>query len=172
MHKKSAIAATVLLCCPAILPIETARAETPVERGQYLVQFGGCNDCHSPGYFFGKTTPETYLSGSDVGFQMPQGTFVGPNLTPDKTGLADWSEAQIVTALQTGVRPDGRVLAPIMPWHAFAKLTKEDAAAIAAFLKSMKPVEHKVPGPLGPGEKPTFPVLTLIFPEGSPQPAK
>ena len=56
--------------------------------------------------------------------------------------------------------------------HAFAKLTKEDAAAIAAFLKSMKPVEHKVPGPLGPGEKPTFPVLTLIFPEGTPQPAK
>lgn len=154
-------------------PVGIAQAETPVERGKYLVQFGGCNDCHSPGYFFGKTTPETFLSGSDVGFQLPQGTFVGPNLTPDgETGLGKWTEAEIVTALQTGVRPDGRVLAPIMPWHAFAKLTKQDAAAIAAFLKSMKPVRHQVPGPLGVGEKPTFPVMTIIMPEGAPSQSK
>ena len=159
-----------LLCLCAAAP---ATAETAVERGKYLVQFGGCNDCHSPGYFFGKTTPEGYLSGSDVGFQLPNGTFVGPNLTPDAdTGLGKWSEEEIVTALQTGVRPDGRVLAEIMPWHAFAKLTKSDAAAIAAFLKSLKPVRSEVPGPLGPGEKPSFPVLTIVFPEGMTPPGK
>lgn len=148
-------------------------AETPVERGAYLVQFGGCNDCHSPGYFFGKMSPETALSGSDVGFQLPQGTFVAPNLTPDpETGLGTWSEEQIVAALQTGVRPDGRMLADIMPWRALANLTKDDATAIAVYLKSLTPVQNRVPGPLAPGTKADFPVMTIIFPEGMAPPGK
>ena len=42
-------------------------------------------------------------------------------------------------------------LAPIMPWHAFATLTKEDVTAIAAFLKSIPAVSHKIPDPVGPG---------------------
>ena len=58
--------------------------------------------------------------------------------------------SEIVTALQTGARPDRRLLAPIMPWKAFAQLTKDDAIAIAAFLKSIPPVNNKVPGPFGP----------------------
>ena len=37
-------------------------------------------------------------------------------------GLGGWTDAQIVTALTTGKRPDGRELAPIMPWRAFAVL--------------------------------------------------
>lgn len=169
MRAYGAFAFVLVLLCPA----SAAVAETPVERGKYLVQFGGCNDCHSPGYFFGKTSPETFLSGSDVGFQLPHGTYVGPNLTPDdETGLGKWSEEQIVTALQTGVRPDGRVLAEIMPWHAFAKLTKEDAASIAAFLKSLKPVNNKVPAPLGPGAKASFPVMSIVMPEGGSQSGK
>jgi mono/diheme cytochrome c family protein len=60
-----------------------------LERGKYLVTFGGCLDCHTPGYFFGKPDFSRYLGGSDVGFLLPGlGIFVGPNLTPDKeTGL-------------------------------------------------------------------------------------
>ncbi|AJC78332.1 hypothetical protein IE4803_CH01091 [Rhizobium etli bv. phaseoli str. IE4803] len=56
-----------------------------------------------------------------------------------------------MTALQTGQRPDGRLLAPIMPWHAFAQLTEEDVTSIAVFLQSLKPVSHQVPGPFKPG---------------------
>ena len=56
-------------------------------------------------------------------------------------------------AIQAGERPDGRMLAPIMPWHAFAKLTADDAMAIAAFLQSLDPVSNKTPGPFKPGEK-------------------
>jgi hypothetical protein len=42
----------------------------------------------------------------------------GSNLTPDKeTGLGNWTKEQIVTAIQTGVRPDGRILSPIMSWE-------------------------------------------------------
>src|SRR6516162_2175822 len=89
-----------------------AQAKRAIDRGKYLVTLGGCFDCHTPGYFFGKPDMTHYLAGSDVGFEIPGlGVFVGPNLTPDpETGLGKWTEAQIVATLQTGKRPDGREL--------------------------------------------------------------
>jgi hypothetical protein len=107
------------------------------------------------------------LGGSEVGFEIPGlGVFHGRNLTPDKeTGIGNWSSDDIVRAIQTGVRPDGRQLAPIMPYEAFSRLTKEDAYAIAAYLKSLPPVNNKVPGPFGPSEKQTNFVFKIIAPE-------
>jgi mono/diheme cytochrome c family protein len=140
----------------AALSLVTAIADdAQIKRGEYLVTIGGCNDCHTPGYFFGKPDMSRFLGGSDVGFEIPgQGVFVGRNITPDKeTGIGSWSPEQIVTAMQTGERPDGRILAPIMPWHAFAHLTADDAMAIAAFLQSVKPIDNKVPEPFKPGER-------------------
>jgi mono/diheme cytochrome c family protein len=141
-------------------------AQDQVARGKYLATFGGCHDCHTPGYFFGKPDEKRALAGSEVGFEMPGlGVFHGSNLTPDKeTGLGNWSTEEIVTALQTGVRPDRRILAPIMPWKAFAQLTRDDAMAIVAFLKSIPPVQNKVPGPFGPTEKPTGFVMKIVPP--------
>ena len=140
---------------------------TSLARGKYLVQFGGCIDCHTPGYFFGKPDMSRALAGSEVGFELPGlGVFYGPNLTPDKdTGLGNWTKQQIVTALQKGTRPDGRQLAPIMPWKAFANLTKRDANAIAGYLKSLAPVSNKVPGPFGSSEKPTSFIMKVVPPE-------
>jgi mono/diheme cytochrome c family protein len=144
-----------------------AQADPQSDRGKYLVTLGGCNDCHTPGYFFGKPDMNQFLGGSDVAFEIPGlGAFAGRNITPDKdSGIGDWTTEQIVTALQTGRRPDGRVLAPIMPWHALANLTKEDAMAIAAYLQSLPPVQHKVAGPFKPGEKITL-FLFRILPPG------
>ncbi|MBB4480141.1 mono/diheme cytochrome c family protein [Rhizobium etli] len=138
-----------------------AADDAQTARGEYLVTIGGCNDCHTPGYFFGNPDSSRFLGGSDVGFEIPgQGVFVGRNITPDKeTGIGSWTREQIVAALQTGQRPDGRLLAPIMPWHAFAQLNEEDVTSIAAFLQSLKPVSHQVPGPFKPGEK----VSTFMF---------
>ncbi|MEZ5923302.1 MAG: cytochrome c [Hyphomicrobiaceae bacterium] len=143
-----------------------AFADEKVERGKYLVNIGGCFDCHTPGYFFGKPDMGRYLGGSEVGFEIPgMGVFYAPNLTPDaETGLGSWTDEQIIAAFQTGVRPDGRQLAPIMPWQALAKLTKEDAEAIAAYLKSLPAVSNKVPGPFGPDEKPTSFVMKIVEP--------
>ena len=132
------------------------RAEGPrAARGKYLVQLAGCTDCHTPGHLLGKPDMSRFLGGSDVGITVPgMGTFVGANLTPDNdTGLGRWSDEEIATAIQTGVRPDGRVLAPIMPWRGYAGLARSDAAAIIEYLRSLPPVSHKVPGPFGPDEK-------------------
>jgi len=51
-----------------------------------------------------------------------------------------------------------------MPWHWFAVMTKDDAYAIAAYLKSLPPVKNKVPGPFGPGEKATSFVMKIVPP--------
>ena len=139
-------------------------AESQIERGKYLVTLGGCSDCHTPGNFLGHPDMARFLGGSDVGFSIPGlGVFVGRNLTPDpETGLGKWTTQQIVTAFTTGVRPDGRILAPIMPYKDLGHLTKSDALAIAAYLKSLKPVKHAVPGPFGPSETPTTFVMTVV----------
>jgi mono/diheme cytochrome c family protein len=144
-----------------------AADDAQVKRGEYLVNLGGCNDCHTPGYFLGKPDMARYLGGSDVGFEIPGlGVFIGPNITPDReTGIGSWTSDQIRTALQTGVRPDGRVLAPIMPWHAFANLTDDDAKAVVAFLQSVKAVSNDVPGPFKSGEKVTA-LMFRILPPG------
>ena len=57
-----------------------------------------------------------------------------------------------------------RLLAPIMPYHAFATLTKQDVAAIVAFLRSVPPVQNKVVGPFGPTETPTSFVMKVVPP--------
>ena len=67
-----------------------------------------------------------------------------------------------MTAITTGARPDGRMLAPVMPWPGFSHLTHSDALAIAAYLKSLPAVQHKVPGPFGPDEKPGVPVMSVV----------
>jgi mono/diheme cytochrome c family protein len=142
----------------------TAAQQTQVQRGKYLVTIMGCTDCHTPGSFLGHPDMTQFLGGSDVGFAIPGlGVFVGRNLTPDpETGLGKWTTQQVVTAFTTGVRPDGRILAPIMPYEDFKSLTRADALAIAAYLKTLKPVKHAVPGPFGPSETPTTFVMTVV----------
>lgn len=158
----------VALACSAVVTLSAAlpvRAEmATAARGKYLVNLAGCNDCHTPGYFFGKPDMARFLGGSEVGFEIPGlGVFHGPNVTPDKdTGLGGWTDAQVATALTTGKRPDGRELAPIMPWHAFANLTPEDVSAIVAFLRSIPAVSNKVPGPFGPKDESTSFVMKIV----------
>jgi mono/diheme cytochrome c family protein len=143
-----------------------ATAQDPVERGRYLVTIMTCTDCHTPGTFLGMPDTTRFLAGQEVGFEIPGlGVFHPPNLTPDpETGLGNWTEAQIVTALTTGMRPDGRQLAPIMPWMHYANLAPEDAMAIAVYLKSLTPVVNKVPGPFGPNEPQTTIVMRVVPP--------
>lgn len=168
---RRAAAGTAALCVAFSLGLASAgpaRADdAQIARGKYLVSLGGCHDCHTPGYFLGKPDFEHALSGSEVGFLIPDvGVFHGRNLTPDaETGIGSWSADDIVKAIRTGERPDGRILAPIMPWKNLAVLTDEDAYAIAAYLKSLPPVKNAVPGPFGPEEKPTGYVMAIQPPQ-------
>jgi mono/diheme cytochrome c family protein len=125
------------------------QGSTQVERGKYLAQIMGCSDCHTPGGLGPKPDTARFLGGSDADFVLPgMGVFAPPNLTPDRaTGIGSWTVDQIAAAFTTGVRPDGRVLAPAMPWVDFAHLSKADAMDIALYLKTLPAVSHKVPDP-------------------------
>lgn len=134
-------------------------------RGAYLARIMDCGGCHTPRDAKGVPVESAALSGGTVGFEMPGlATFWPPNLTQDATGLAGWSQAQVVAAIRTGVRPDGRVLAPVMPWGSFSAMTDEDAEALAAYLLSLPGVANKVPDPLAPGEAATMPFYRVTLP--------
>lgn len=123
-----------------------AAAETPQERGAYLVRsIAGCGNCHTPKDASGKAIAGQELSGG-VAFNIPElGRPVSPNITPDpETGIGKWSEAQIVTALRDGKRPDGTIIGPPMPFEFYRRLSDADAQAIAAYVKSVKPIRHVV----------------------------
>ena len=173
MNVKTIAAALAALCAPLVAPAAVQAADpAAVARGKYLVTVASCHDCHTPGYFLGKPDMARYLGGSDVGFELPGlGTFLGPNLTSDKeTGLGNWTDAQVVAAIQTGARPDGRMLAPIMPYHAFANFTPQDVQAIVAFLRTIPSVQHKVEGPFGPNQTPTVYIMKVVPPGTPPTP--
>jgi mono/diheme cytochrome c family protein len=138
------------------------------ERGAYLTAIMDCRGCHTPGTLMGKPDRTRDLAGSEIGFAIPAlGVFYPPNLTPDdETGLGGWSEDDIMRAVRTGVRPDGRILAPVMPWHAYAALTDDDARALARYLKALPPIRHAAPPLTGPQERPPAPYFTIVSPGG------
>jgi len=145
------------------LPGGTA-TRAQVLRGRYLVTaVGGCGDCHSGGVEDVNAT--TWLSGYHAGAQT--GSFaIGPfttyaaNLTSDKTtGLGNWTSQQIFNAFRLGKDPNGKFLAPPMPWPVFRNMTDEDTWAIVAYLQSLKPTVNAVPesqGPPGAGGTPDW----------------
>ena len=152
-----AISAALWSCAPAAKQEPAAPVamspEQQLARGRYLANVVGCNDCHTPGTFYGAPDTTRLFSGSELGWKGPWGVSFASNLTPDSTGIGSWTEDQIVTALREGRRPDGSPLLPPMPWPSFAHLTDEDAHAIAAYLKSIPAVHHPNVATVPPDKK-------------------
>jgi mono/diheme cytochrome c family protein len=158
----------------------TERTQSRVERGQYLVTIGGCNDCHTP-LKMGPKGPEPdmdrMLSGHPENFPLPiskpaqagpewmmstaasGSAFSGPwgvsfpaNLTPDNnTGIGIWTEDMFIKTLRTGKHwGTSRDILPPMPWFNYAQMTDEDLKAVYAYLRTIKPISNHVPDPIPP----------------------
>jgi mono/diheme cytochrome c family protein len=131
--------------------IATAGVATePLARGRYLVNAVACTLCHTPASATdGAYDARFFLAGGMRVSAYPWGVWYSRNLTPDAdTGLGQWSEAEIVTAITRGIARDGRRLDPMaMPWPWFSRLTPEDARAIATYLKALPPIRNDVPRP-------------------------
>jgi mono/diheme cytochrome c family protein len=126
-----------------------ARAPTQgVERGRYLVEHVSlCGDCHTPRNFIGVPKRDLYLAGAKDG---PLGEKI-PNITPDKeTGIGDWSRNDIAELLLTGTKPDLDNVQGLMSEVVegtsvgYKNMTKEDALAIADYLKTIRPIKNKI----------------------------
>src|SRR5262249_37510991 len=81
-------------------------------------------------------------------FDEPFGVAYAPNITPDpETGIGKWTDAQIMTAIREGKRPDGSLIGPPMPIPLYRGISDEDAQAMVAYLRTVKPIVNKVPKP-------------------------
>jgi mono/diheme cytochrome c family protein len=124
-----------------------AAAETPLERGTYLMQsIVACGNCHTPKGPEGDL-PDMELAG---GFKIeePPFTVYAPNITPDEeTGIGTWTDAEIITSIREGKRPDGTVIGPPMPIGFYRHMSDADAEAIVAYLRSVKPIKNPLPAP-------------------------
>jgi len=130
----------------AAVTIAAASGEELRERGAYLVNtIGACGKCHTPRDAAGRWMANLALSGGFLFDDREFGHVMAPNITPDlETGIGKWSEAQIVTALRDGLRTDGTIIRPPMPISVYRQLSDRDAAAIAAYLHSVKPIRRTV----------------------------
>lgn len=162
-----------------VAKVESKPVMDKVKRGEQLVASVGCNDCHSPKIMTEKgpeVDPERRLSGHPnqetlapydketakayILFNMgltaaigPWGTSFAANLTPDDTGIGQWTEAQFIKSIKEGKFKgmDGtRPLLPPMPWTEYRNFPEEDLAAIFAYLKTIKPVQNAVPAAIPP----------------------
>ena len=122
--------------------VALAGADDLVRRGQYLVEGPGhCGECHTARNFLGGLREDVWLAGAP----NPEGDGILPNLTPHEDGL-EWSESEIVEALQSGLTPDfdelGGRMAAVQ--ENLAELPDEDLEAIAAYLKAIPPLPDAV----------------------------
>lgn len=120
-----------------------------VARGQYLANSVAlCMDCHSVRDFSlhtGPLKPDTLGKGGEhfgEEFEIPGDIYV-PNITP--AALKDWTDGEIARAVVGGVSKDGRALFPMMPYTNYRHMSEEDVYAIIAYVRSLAPIENKVP---------------------------
>jgi mono/diheme cytochrome c family protein len=123
-----------------------------VAYGEYLINAAVCGDCHTPTDDRGQPLPgRDYAGGFE--FNLPGGGIVrSANLTPDAdTGIGTWTEQQFVdkfkafegAPLRTLTDAD-RMENSTMPWTDYAGMTRDDLAAIYAYLRSIPPVTNRV----------------------------
>jgi len=123
---------TALLIQEAAIASEKNNGHELIKRGEYLVGYGGCNDCHTPKLFTPngpEPDPNKLLSGHPATAELPEvppgiigpekwgaltnndlTAWIGPwgvsfaaNLTPDNgTGLGGWTEEQFIKTMRTG----------------------------------------------------------------------
>jgi mono/diheme cytochrome c family protein len=123
-----------------------ARAETPLERGAYLVRsVVACGNCHGVRDDKGQMLAEKGLSGGFL-FDEPPFKARAANITPDpETGIGKWTDAQLAKAIREGVRPDKSIIGPPMPVEFYRHMSDRDVAAIVAWLRAQPAVRNAVP---------------------------
>jgi len=126
-----------------------AVAQTPLERGSYLVNaVMACDGCHTPREKNGFVMERRFSGGSQT-WDTPAYTVKGANITPDReTGIGAWSDSEIKRSLTEGIHRHGRPLAPQMPVAFYKILTPRDLDAVVAYLRSVAPVRNEVQPPV------------------------
>lgn len=139
-----------------------------VERGDYLVNtIMGCGNCHTPVGPQGFDTSKTF--GGALVDDSPAMRAVSANITP-ASRVKDWTDEQLGKAIREGIRPDGTLIGPPMPFEVYGGISDDDLASIVAYLRTVPAVEND-PGvskyniPLPPAWGPPITTVAAV-PEG------
>lgn len=145
------------LLCPFLA--QAADSQTVlIERGRYLVQLSGCNDCHTPGYGMahGAIPESDWLIGDPTGWTGPWGTTFAINIRAQVNSMSADQWMALVSSIEAR---------PPMPWYVLHQMTNEDLLAVFTFIRSLGPSAHTVPDYLPPGKVPTAPYFELVLPK-------
>lgn len=138
------LVAVAVLVAPRRLPASTLAAgyKPDLANGQVMFTAGNCSACHqTPGQ------PDRTLLGGGLKLKSPFGTFVTPNISPDKEhGIGGWSELDFVNAMKRGVDDDGQHLYPAFPYASYSLMRTNDVRDLYAYMKTL-PAAAATPGP-------------------------
>lgn len=159
-HAIMAAVALVFIAAPA-------SADTPMERGKYLVEgILTCGNCHTPRGPGGVLDTSKRHAGGPQVWETPQYKVHPTNITPDReTGIGAWTPDQVKAAIRDGKRPDGQQLAPQMPYGFYKVFTPTDLDAVVAYVLAQAPISRKVEPPVYKVKK-----MTVDIPPGAEKP--
>jgi len=129
-------ASTANSATSASSPVPLTDASAQVTRGAYLARAGNCMACHTD------RGGAPWAGGRALA--TPFGTLYAGNLTPDaRTGLGAWNADDFWQALHHGRSRDGRMLYPAFPYTHYTRVTRDDADALYAYLRTLPAVERE-----------------------------
>jgi mono/diheme cytochrome c family protein len=147
------MAAVGLLFSTPAPAADAASMQSSIQRGRYLVQIGGCNDCHTAGYAekAGNIPTDEWLLGAPIGFKGAWGTSYAANLRLTVNAM---TEDQWVKVARVPRRPP-------MPWFNLRDMNDEDLRAMYRFIRDLGPKGEHAPAAAAPGAKVNTPVIVF-----------
>ncbi|MCL9655423.1 cytochrome c [Pseudomonas protegens] len=143
---KALVIATLALLGSASVSAAEADQQALVQQGEYLARAGDCVACH--------TAKDGQPFAGGLAMETPIGVIYSTNITPDKTGIGDYSFEDFDQAVRHGVAKGGSTLYPAMPFPSYARVSDADMQALYAyFMKGVAPVardnqDSDIPWPL------------------------
>ena len=126
-----------------------ADMEPNSENGEYVYTAAGCASCHIE-----KGSQNKFILAGGQAFQSPFGTFYAPNVSMSKIhGIGSWTQSQFVTAVRSGLSPEGQHYFPAFPYNSYAKMTDQDVVDLWSFWQTLPEAEkdsitHEITWPL------------------------
>lgn len=141
----------IILTFQGCTPPKTEDQAT-IQRGRYLIQISGCNDCHTEDFMDqgGNMPEEKWLTGSRRGWHNEQGTTYATNL---RLLISRIDEAQWITLARTM-----KTKAP-MAWYRLRKINDADLQAIYRYVRWLGPAGQPAPAALPAGVTPPEPYI-------------
>lgn len=115
--------------------VPVANLNEQIANGEYLTRAGNCMACHT------SRSGAAFAGGRAIA--TPFGDIYSSNITPDsETGIGTWTSDDFWRAIHNGKSKDGKFLYPAFPYPNYTKVTRADADAMFAWLRTVKPVRQ------------------------------